>query len=309
MRLRLPIYLRVYHEGEGVGSGTGGGGNNPPPAAPWYQTAGVAQEHHEWLAGKQFADVNLAMSSYRSLEGVLGRNRLAVPSGPEDQASYDAIYKTLGRPDTHDGYALKEGSLIKADEFKAHFAPVFHKAGISAQQASVLLDAYEARGKAMEEARQAELAARETREIQELETAWASNKDANMDIASRAFRHLGISEEETAAIEEALGYKKTMEIFHKIGAGMSEAAFHQDGKPGQHGDGKNADTLQSEISAKLRDPEFKARYNHHDPRVRKSAIDEMEVLQKRLADMQEAQPPFDPTKRGTSVSEAKFGRR
>lgn len=308
MNLRLPIYLRLYLEGEGVGSG-GGGGDNPPPAETWYQKAGVAQEHHEWLAGKQFADVNLAMASYRSLEGVLGRNRLAVPSGPEDQASYDAIYNALGRPKTHGEYKIKEGSKLDAKEFTEHFAPGLHKLGLSAAQVSGVLDLYEARGTALNDLKTSEAAARETREIEELDKAWGSNKDANMDIASRAFRYLDISEEETAAIEEALGYKKTMEIFHKIGAGMSEASFHQDGKPGQHGGGKTLEALQTEISAKLRDPEFKARYNHHDPRVRKSAIDEMEVMQRQLADLQEAQPPFDPTKRGTSVSEAKFGKR
>jgi len=302
----MNLFNRIYRNAEG---GAGGGGGAPAPAAPWYQAAGVADEHREWLAGKGYADISTAIASHRSLETVIGRNRLAVPSGPEDQASYDAIYKTLGRPDTVEGYALKEGSKIKADEFKATFAPVFHKAGISSSQATALLDAYEARAVALEEARQAEITARETREIEELDKVWASNKDANMDIASRAFRHLGISEEETSAIEEALGYKKTMEIFHKIGAGMSEASFHQDGKPGQHGDGKNVDTLQAEMHAKLRDPDFKARYNHHDPRVRAPAIEEIEKMQKRIADLQEAAPPFDPTKRGTSVSEAKFGRR
>lgn len=308
MNLFNRIFLNVYREGEGVGSGGGGSGDGSPPA-PWYQTAGVAQEHHEWLAGKQFADVNLAMSSYRSLEGVLGRNRLAVPSGPDDAASYDAIYKALGRPDAHTDYKVKEGSRLDAKEFGEHFAPGLHKLGLSAAQVAGVLDLYEARAGVLSDLKTSEATARETREIEELDRAWASNKDANMDIASRAFRHLQISEEETAAIEEALGYKKTMEIFHKIGAGMSEASFHQDGKPGQHGGGKTMETLQTEISAKLRDPDFKSRYNHHDPRVRKSAIDEMEVMQRQLADLQEAQPPFDPTKRGTGVSEAKFGKR
>lgn len=34
----------------------------------------------------------------------LGREKLPVPSGPEDKAAYDLLYKTIGRPDTVEGY-------------------------------------------------------------------------------------------------------------------------------------------------------------------------------------------------------------
>lgn len=305
---------RIFLNVEG---GAGGGSTVPPPNpgtgaidnTPWYQKSGVSAEHHEWLAQKQFADPSIAIASHRALESLVGRQRLAVPNGPEDQAAYDALYKALGRPDKADDYKLKEGSKLKPDEVKP-FLPILHKHGASPKLVEELLDAYEGRGTALITAREQQLIARENAEKEELATAWGTKHDANMDIAARAFRALGMDEETTSQIEEAIGYRKTMELFHKIGAGMSEASFHQDGKPGSHtGKGESLPELQAALSTKLADKDFRLRYNNHDPRVRAKAIEEVEDIQKKIAAHQEANPQVDPRLRGSGVSEAKFGSR
>lgn len=291
------IYLNTADGGAGGGGDPAGGGGAP---APWYAN-GVDAEHHEWLGTKQFANVNAALQSYRSLEGVLGRNRLAVPNGPEDTASYDAIYSALGRPNDAAGYTLKEGSTINAEEFKTHYAPALHKLGVSASQAQGLLDLVEQRESAIKAAKDAELAGQEAQQKTALSQKWGAQEQTNVDIASRAFRNLGLTEEQTDGIESVLGYQATMELFHKIGAGMSEGSFHQDSRAGGGNPNDNTvEAVQKQINEKMADPEFKARYRHDNPTVRQKAIAELEPLQIKLGELMEAadkaafEKPFDP---------------
>lgn len=276
--LRLP-YFNTPNEGTPPGAAT------TPPGdtnTPWYQKAGVAQEHHEWLGSKQFADPSVMIASYRSLETTIGRNRLAVPNGKDDAEAYNAIYKTLGRPEKPEEYKLPEKSQISGDEWKM-FAPIMHKHGASPEFVNELLTAYEGRAGDLAKAQETERAAEETRQITKLETEWGSNNAHNQDIAARAFRALGIDEETSEKIEGAIGYYATMKLFHSIGAGMGEARLLQDGNKGNTESGGLA-AAEQKLATMTKDPEFMARYQHHDPRVRKSAIDEMEEVQKRIAD-------------------------
>lgn len=281
---------RVLMEGEGAGGGTAPGTppEGTPPAipenAPWYQKAGVAQDHHEWLHAKQFADVNTALTSYRSLEGVVGRERLAVPKDATDTAALDAIYKTLGRPDKWEDYKLPEGSKIDGEKWKT-YAPVFHKHGASPALVNDIVTTLEAQAAEHAAAVEVERANAEKAEIAAIEKEWGSALEANSDIAARAFRALGIDEATSDKIEAAIGYAATMKLFHNIGSGMSEAKMHQDGTKGGNQDmGGSLEGVKRQLDAKLKDAEFLKRYQNHDPRVRKEAIDEIEALQKQIVE-------------------------
>ncbi len=286
------IFPQLLFEAEGGG----GGAETPAPAGeaptggapaadgPWYKQAGIADDHHSWLESKQFADMNTALASYRSLEGVIGRDRLAVPKDAEDQSAYDAIYKTLGRPDSPDKYELPENSKIDGDQWKA-FAPIFHEAGVSQKQAAQILSAYEARATELHEAAEVERANQETAQIAALEKEWGSAHKANSDIASRAFRALGLDEATTDKVEQAIGYDATMKLFHKIGSGMSESRLIQDGEPGDQGAGTTLEGAQKKLDALLHDAEFSKRYHNSDPRVRQPAIEQVEAIQKQIAEL------------------------
>lgn len=286
--LALRALYPTYFEGEGGGSP---GVVTPPAAAadgPWYQKAGVAAEHHEWLHAKQFADPSIMTASYRSMEKLVGRQRIAVPNDTSeavDTEAWNAIYKTLGRPETADGYKLKDGSKITGDAFR-FMAPVFHAAGIGQAQAEKVLGAYEAEAIRLQTAADTERKNIETADITKLDTEWGSKAEANKDIAARAFRALGIDAAISDKIESAIGYSATMKLFHAIGSGMKEPAFHQDGtKGGGMGEGGTVAGIQAKIKDKLSDKDFVARYTHPSPATRKTAIDEMEVLQKQAAQL------------------------
>lgn len=267
--------------GNGGGAGQGGAGDGT-----WYGKAGIAPEHHEWLGSKQFADPNLQIASHRSLETLIGRQRLAVPANAEDKEAHEAIFKTLGRPDKPEGYKLPEGSKISGDEWK-NFAPIFHEAGISQAQAERILAAYEKRGGDISAAAETERANEEARQVAALDTEWGSAAEGNKDIAAHAFRALGIDEATSDKIEQAIGYQATMKLFHKLGSGMSEAQLRVDGGKGQQGGdmGGTLETAKNQLKTKFDDPVFMAKYMNSDPRVRKGAIEEVEAIQKRIADL------------------------
>src|ERR1700741_2930747 len=111
--------LPIYYAPDGVDA--------PPPAPPssvpppsadtWYGKIGIAPEHHEFIKGKEYSDINTVLASHRNLESMVGRNRLAVPQNAEDKESYEAIYRTLGRPDKPD-YKLPEKGEFKDDAWR-----------------------------------------------------------------------------------------------------------------------------------------------------------------------------------------------
>jgi hypothetical protein len=268
-----------------------GDAGNPPPVTPpapgadtWYGKAGIAPEHHDFIKGKEFADLNTVISSHRNLESMVGRNRLAVPLNAEDKEAYENIYKTLGRPDKPE-YKLPETIKFNEDTWKK-FQPVAFEKGLSQGQVEAIADWYFKEGTAAEQAKAVEKANRETADVAALEKEWGSAKAGNMDLAQRAFRHLGLDADTVGAVEDALGYKATMQLFHKIGAGLREDTFHQDESKGA-GKGETAETVQTKINDLLKNQEFKDRYNNHDPRVRAGAIKEMEALQIKLAEIQQ----------------------
>jgi hypothetical protein len=290
--IRTP-WLLVYWNAEG-GSGGGttppagatppAGGGAPSADTPWYESAGVSADHKDWLTAKQFPDANTVVASYRSLESTIGRNRLAVPKDDADREAYDAIYNTLGRPGSPDDYRLKDGSTITGEAFK-FMAPVFHAAGVSQKQAEAILGAYEGEASRLQAARETETKAEEERQIAKLEKEWGSNKAAYEDIASRAYRALGIPDETAAKIEQTVGYYEMMKLFHTIGSGMSEARLVQDGNKGTPNTGSSVQGLEAQRDAKFADPAFMAKYMHHDPSVRAPAIKEIEEIQIRIAEM------------------------
>lgn len=281
MRLRnLPIYFMPE-------DGTG----NPAPAVEqpttWYGKAGVAEEHHAFLRDKQFADINTVLASHRSLEGLMGRNRLAIPNNAEDTTAYDAIYKTLGRPDKAE-YKLKEGIQFEETAWKG-FQPVAHKLGLSQAQMDGIADWYYGEGTARETAKTTEKTNAETAQVAALEKEWGSALRANTDIAARAFRHLGLDEDTVNKMQDTLGYDKTMKLFHKIGKGLSEDALHQDDNKGGKTSSESITTLEGKIAGLLKDKDFKDRYNNQHPKIRNAAIEEMEKLQKDLAELKAKQ--------------------
>lgn len=255
-------------------------GDGAGDGASWYQSAGVATEHHDFLRNKGFADIDVALASYKSLEGLVGRQRLAVPKDANDAAAYDAIYGALGRPADAKGYKQPEGLNIGSAAWD-RFTGIFHKHGVGQGQAEAILKEYHAFGSEGIAAKEQERVREQAREEVELKKAWNKDFDVNSDIAGRAWRALGVSEELSNKIESALGFKSFMEFFHKIGAGMSEASLKID-----TGGGMNTNSVEQAKVARdrlLGDKNFLDRYQNGNQAIRNKAIEEIQPYIKVIA--------------------------
>jgi hypothetical protein len=253
---------------------------------PWYQSANIAPEHHDFLRNKEFDSLDTALKSYKSLEGMIGRQRLTVPKDAADAAAYDAIYSTLGRPNDAKGYKLPEGINLE-QPVAERFLGAFHKAGLSQAQVESVIKEYHGFGGEATQAKETARLAREQAEEGQLKSAWGDKFDANADLASRAFRSVGIDEATAAKIEEAVGYKAFMEMFHKVGSGMSEGAMKTDGAGGGF-TANSVENAKTQRDRMLADPAFTKRYQSSNMAERNKAIEEIQPYIKIIADAKDA---------------------
>lgn len=212
----------------------------PPAAAP----AGVSElsageskswygeiedpELKSWAENKGFADPVTALKSHRSLEGMMGKERLSVPD-QDNPAEWDGWSK-FGVPEEASGYkdAVKLPELPDGMQMDEAFLEAAFEKGVAAKvppfQMQQMLDLYAEREmaafqqvKAVEEKDRAELDA--------LYTEWGGQKEAMLDQSRRAAKFFGLSEDELAQMNGQMGSAKLLQGFQKIGAAMQEGGL------------------------------------------------------------------------------------
>lgn len=230
------------------------------------------------IEAKGWKDPSHLLASYRALEqaaGALGADRAVVlPKDADDKAGADALWTRLGRPQSADGYDIKlpDG----ADKTFSESAKTwFFDANLTKEQAEKVTAAYQA----AELDAQAKLSAAHDKGVQDLKTAWGADYDRRLEVAKAALTAAGVSNEERAAIEIALGPFRAanlLEFFGKAyvdglapGAGTRAAPGFSALSPG---------AANAAIDAKYADKAFMDRYNSPDPRVRDGAVAEMNAL-------------------------------
>jgi hypothetical protein len=246
------------------GSGTtgqpgAGGAGGEGGTGEWY--AGIADEGlRGYVQTKGFKDPAALADSYRNLEKLVGvpQDRLLkLPEKPDDPAWAD-VHARLGRPETPDGYELKfEGD----DAFAKRMAARMHALGIPKSAAAGLNEEWNAYVAEIiqqdEQARQQKDAA----EMTELKGKWGAKFDENAELARRAGREFGLSEDEFKAISASLGSGKTLELFQRIGGKLGEAApFNPQGGNGGGGFGLTAEGARARIQTLMGDKDWTARY-------------------------------------------------
>jgi len=153
------MFIRILRE-TAAGDGTGGGGaaatatQGASGTAPIFTQGDPASQAAAAAAQKANEDfVKSIPETYREkpyLKGVdspdklfklldgsqelIGKRPAGVPAADAPKEQWDAFYKTLGRPDEPSGYQF-EGADKSDPKFVAKLQEVFHKRGLSAEQA------------------------------------------------------------------------------------------------------------------------------------------------------------------------------
>lgn len=212
----------------------------PPPAATWFdgfdaETKGYIT--NRGLTDKTPADAFLAAAqAHRQAEQHIGAPadqllRLPLPNNPD---SAKAFWQKLGAPADPTGYDFAavttradgqtpiDAKLIDTirgvaaeNYLPATVAPAIAKAVIDYQDAAAVSKAA-TDAAALATARDA------------LKTNWGQNYEANMFIAKQSAAALGVAPEAVSALENVIGYDKTMELFRLVGTKIGEDRFIAD---------------------------------------------------------------------------------
>ena len=244
-----------------IGSAGGGQPGAGGAGGEWY--AGIADEGlRGYVQTKGFKDPGALAESYRNLEklqGVPQERLLKLPEKADDPAWAD-VHARLGRPEKPEGYELKfDGD----DAFAKRMAEAMHKAGIPKAAAGTLNEEW---NKYVTELIQQDEQARTQKDAAELtelksSTKWGAKFDENAELARRAGREFGLSEDEFKAISASMGSGKTLELFHRIGAKLGEAApFNPAGGGGGGGFGLSAEGAKARIQSLMGDNDWTAKY-------------------------------------------------
>lgn len=212
-----------------------------------------------FVQGKGWKSPADMLGSYRSLETLIGGEKIPLPKNPEDKDGYDRLYKALGRPDTPEGYKLpvpdgSDGAFAKLA------AGMFHEAGLGAHQAAVLTERWNTAQAQAAQAQEAAFEVQSGQQMGELKTEWGDRFNANLEMARRAAKQFAIEPDQLSSIERALGAKSMVSLLSRIGAGLAEDSF-ETGDGGNRGSfGMSPDTARARIAALSKDAGWQDRF-------------------------------------------------
>ncbi|MFN3856545.1 MAG: hypothetical protein ACK4RV_02265 [Caulobacter sp.] len=217
-----------------------GADGNPAPADPKavpgpnpFLDSFSDAETRAYIERKGFKDLNALGASFASLERRLfdDKQRVLLPSGDDDAEGFDRVYAALGRPETPDGYGF--GELQGSDpEFAGKVAEWLHGAGVGKAKAAVLAEKWNeyVSGRATAAATEKEQQAQA--DWTALKADWGAQFDANAEFFRRGATTYGVDADAMLAIEDALGTKRTVELFAAIGKAQADDTFVKpDAKP------------------------------------------------------------------------------
>jgi hypothetical protein len=282
----MPRFFREADAGSGGGTGgqnadaTGGqgaaaaaaasaaaaaGGESGSVKLPWLPNATTEEiafaQSKGWDKSNN-APVDQVFRSYHNLQKTFGAdkagNTVMIPGETADDATRDAFFNRLGRPEKAEAYTAKEIAGLDADQTK-DLLGVAHKNGFTDKQVAALKEWNDAQATKMQtdltNKAKVEFAAQEAN----LKQTWGAAYDKNMGDAKIAANKLGLTADQVNAMQLGLGYDGVMKLIHQLGTGLGEGTFHT-GDGGRAG-GENNNVMtpeqaKTELNRLTNDQEF-----------------------------------------------------
>jgi hypothetical protein len=256
-------------------------------AQPWYNAIpeGEARSHIETKGYKNPAELALANYSLTRLQ----RNDPTVVALPKPDAAPEdmtAFYRSIGAPETEEGYELKFGEEVTVDDGMVKFGKgVFHKAGLRPDQAQIIADGWNEHAASMGADFAEQNAQQNATEIEALRSEWGEKWDQNVAAGRRVVQALELGETEMSKIENAIGSSALLGLMAKLGHKSGESTFKGAGDGG--GDPNDpakmspekADARIKELQA---DVEFQKKYTDRQHPGHAEAVQTMERLYARV---------------------------
>lgn len=215
---------------------TGGGGGATPAEAP-FSLDMVPEALRGEPALASYKTIPALAKSLVESQKLIGAKRIAIPGEKASPAEWDSFYNSIGRPDSHDKYELPKVEVdpsLKPDDTKlAEVRKLFHTAGLTTKQASMVMEYYM---KSMDSQVKGQRSASEqsaTQAITQLRESWGDKYDANVEIANSVLRKFGDEGGELAKYLETSGMGNNtalIKMLYKIGTGMLDDHQRQGGQ-------------------------------------------------------------------------------
>jgi hypothetical protein len=253
----------------GAGGGAGGSGDGQKGEAPdwWGTLADTAPDKktpsdRKWIENKGFKSPAEAIAAYRQLENQFGSGeKLVLPKDANDADGWNRVFTALGRPEAPEGYDAKPLGDQVDPAFFGEFAKAAHAAGLTQRQVEAVAEFNNQQLAAAATAQ----AQREKAEGAELRKTHGAALETMMAHTDRALAAYGFTEQEAIAMRQALGVKRSLEFFAKLGSGMAE-----DGLPGNGNKGGGGDlaTMLQRKQQIIKDPELAGKLRNGDPALK-----------------------------------------
>lgn len=179
----------------------------------------LSAEDKGYLGKKGFKTPAELLKSYRELEKGFS-SRVALPKDG-DKKALDKLYSRLGMPEDSSGFEI---SFAKEDEA---IGEAFKQAcllnNILPQSAKGIYDWFVKNRSEMMIQRDEEWAENSAREMEDMKREWGAKADRNIALMKRGVRLFTENDDGAVLdIEQALGTKRTMEIFCRLGEAIAE---------------------------------------------------------------------------------------
>lgn len=178
----------------------------------------ISPEEQGYIGKKGFKTPAELLKSYRELEKAYS-SKISLPKDG-DKDAFDKLYSRLGMPQDSSGFDIDFADEDKEDGEK--FKQVCLENNILPQAAKALyLWFTKNRDEAMANY-SAQWHENSNREMKEVQQSWGAKAPRNMELMKRGIRLFAEDSDVLDAIEHAVGTKKLMETFYRLGDAISE---------------------------------------------------------------------------------------
>ena len=239
------------------------------PGAGTGQPLATANVASDWIAqldpplaevakNNGWKTINDPVKNYMALVSYMGADKagrgVVLPKGEEDFFSWPG-WEKLGTPAKPEDYGIATRPGVDP-VLASWFERTAHQLRLPKTVAERLVAAWEGQAKELAQQEQSAALARREKERDQVFAEWGFRRLERQELASRGAHVAGLTDEEIAAMELAIGVKPVMEMLARIGGLVSEAR----GVP------HNALSPRVEsVQALEADPDFMARYRNGDP--------------------------------------------
>ncbi len=179
----------------------------------------LSAEDEGYIGKKGFKTPAELLKSYRELEKGFS-SRVALPKDG-DKKALDKLYSRLGMPEDSSGFDISFAEEDK--EIGEAFKQACLKNNILPQAAKGIYDWFVQNRSEMTKKLDAEWVKTSMREMEDMKREWGTKADRNIALMKRGVRLFTESDDAAVFdIEHALGTKRTMEIFCRLGGALSE---------------------------------------------------------------------------------------